>query len=71
MTAGPDIVAGPFWYEGPGFTNRHEFYPAAVFSHAARADRFDVSVYVWDFNGDGLVGHPRARPSPFAFRLLV
>lgn len=21
-----DIVAGPFWYEGPEFKSRHEFY---------------------------------------------
>src|SRR5215212_2471970 len=26
-----DIIAGPFWYEGPGFTNKHEIYPAKVF----------------------------------------
>src|SRR6267378_6634727 len=23
-----DIVAGPFWYEGPEFKIRHEIYPA-------------------------------------------
>jgi hypothetical protein len=23
-----DVVAGPFWYEGPDFKKRHEFYPA-------------------------------------------
>lgn len=23
-----DIVAGPYWYEGPDFKKRHEFYPA-------------------------------------------
>ena len=23
-----DVVAGPFWYEGPDFRVRHEFYPA-------------------------------------------
>lgn len=23
-----DVVSGPFWYEGPGFTVRHEFAPA-------------------------------------------
>ncbi|HWX22644.1 MAG TPA: VCBS repeat-containing protein [Candidatus Binatia bacterium] len=23
-----DVVSGPFWYEGPGFTNRHEIWPA-------------------------------------------
>ena len=27
----PDIVAGPFWYEGPSFTNAHEFYAAKEF----------------------------------------
>ncbi len=25
-----DIVSGPFWYEGPGFVKRHEFYPATA-----------------------------------------
>src|SRR3977135_827322 len=23
----PDIVAGPYWYEGPDFQKRHEIYP--------------------------------------------
>ena len=23
-----DVVAGPFWYEGPDFRDAHEFYPA-------------------------------------------
>src|ERR671922_303705 len=23
-----DIVSGPYWYEGPDFKKRHEFYPA-------------------------------------------
>jgi len=23
-----DIVSGPYWYEGPDFTKRHEYYPA-------------------------------------------
>ena len=26
-----DVVAGPFWYEGPDFKQRHEIYPAAAF----------------------------------------
>src|SRR6266566_2336518 len=26
-----DIVAGPFWYEGPDFKTKHEFYPAKAF----------------------------------------
>src|ERR1043166_10019840 len=24
-----DIVSGPYWYEGPSFKTRHEYYPAA------------------------------------------
>src|SRR5881628_3581006 len=24
-----DIVSGPYWWEGPDFTKRHEYYPAA------------------------------------------
>src|SRR5258705_12804765 len=23
-----DIVSGPYWYEGPDFKKRHEYYPA-------------------------------------------
>jgi hypothetical protein len=26
----PDIVSGPYWYEGPDFTKRHEYYPATT-----------------------------------------
>src|SRR5688572_32241137 len=26
-----DVVAGPYWYEGPDFKKRHEFYTAAPF----------------------------------------
>lgn len=26
----PDIIAGPFWYEGPDFSKRHAFYPATT-----------------------------------------
>src|SRR4249920_968524 len=27
-----DIVSGPWWYEGPGYTNRHEIYaPTTTF----------------------------------------
>ena len=24
----PDLIAGPFWWEGPDFTKRHEYAPA-------------------------------------------
>jgi len=26
----PDIVSGPYWYAGPDFTQRHEYYPATT-----------------------------------------
>jgi hypothetical protein len=25
-----DIISGPWWWEGPGFTKRHEYYPATT-----------------------------------------
>jgi len=32
----PDIVSGPYWYEGPEFTRHHEYYPAkATFTRKA------------------------------------
>ena len=48
----PDIVAGPFWYEGPGFTNKHEFYPAKEFP-TKPSPTDSLFSYVWDFNADG------------------
>jgi hypothetical protein len=48
----PDVVAGPYWYEGPGFTTRHEIYPPKVFpTEPAPTD--SLYSYVHDFNGDG------------------
>jgi hypothetical protein len=47
-----DIVAGPFWYEGPAFTAKHEFYPAKPFpTEPSPSD--SMFRYVHDFNGDG------------------
>jgi len=47
----PDIVAGPFWYAGPAFEVRHEFYPAQEFP--TRPSPTDsMFSYVCDFNGD-------------------
>src|SRR4029450_6365751 len=25
-----DIISGPYWWEGPAFTKRHEYYPATT-----------------------------------------
>ncbi len=47
-----DIVAGPFWYEGPDFKVRHEFYPAKVFE-TAPSPTDSMFSFVYDFNGDG------------------
>ncbi len=46
-----DVVAGPFWFEGPDFQKRHEYRPAKAFDPAGYSDNFVTFVY--DFNGDG------------------
>jgi hypothetical protein len=48
----PDIVAGPFWYEGPSFDTRHDFYPAVALP-PDKSPSNSMFSYVWDFNGDG------------------
>lgn len=57
----PDVVYGPYWYEGPEFTKRHELYPPKPQNKEGYADNFFNWVY--DFNGDGwgdvfVVGFP-------------
>lgn len=57
-----DAIAGPFWYEGPDFSRRHELYaPPAPFDPLGYSDNF--SAFVHDFNADGwpdvlLIGFP-------------
>ena len=46
-----DIVAGPYWYEGPDFKTKHEIYTPEAIDPEAYSDNF--LVYVDDFNGDG------------------
>lgn len=46
----PDVIAGPFWYEGPDYQERHEFYPERPFDPRKYSDNFFVEVY--DFDGD-------------------
>jgi hypothetical protein len=48
----PDLVAGPFWYAGPDFSKKHEFYPAKEFP-TKPAPTDSMFSYVGDFNGDG------------------
>src|SRR5687767_2939318 len=44
-----DIVAGPFWYAGPEFTNQNEFYPAREFP-LPPSPTDSMFSYVHDFN---------------------
>ncbi|HEV2395097.1 MAG TPA: FG-GAP-like repeat-containing protein [Verrucomicrobiae bacterium] len=46
-----DIVAGPFWFEGPDFKKRHEYRPAKAFDPKGYSDNF--LTFTGDFNGDG------------------
>ena len=46
-----DIVAGPFWFEGPDFTKKHEIYDTKSFDPEKYSDNFGM--FVADLNGDG------------------
>jgi hypothetical protein len=46
-----DIVAGPYWYEGPDFKTKHEFYPAVALD-PAKSPSDSLFSHVYDFNGD-------------------
>ncbi|MDD5521525.1 MAG: VCBS repeat-containing protein [Kiritimatiellae bacterium] len=46
-----DVVSGPFWYEGPDFTKKHEVRPPKAFDPKGYSDNF--LTYTGDFNGDG------------------
>lgn len=57
----PDVVCGPFWYEGPEFTKLHEIYPPKPQPLDFYADNFFS--WVHDVNRDGwndvfVVGFP-------------
>jgi hypothetical protein len=56
-----DVVAGPDWYEGPGYGARHALWPRTAFDPHGYSDCFFE--WVRDFNGDGwpdvlVVGFP-------------
>jgi len=46
-----DVVAGPYWYEGPDFQKKHEIYPAESFDPHGYSNNF--LTFTGDFNGDG------------------
>jgi hypothetical protein len=47
-----DVVAGPYWYRGPDFTEKHGFFPAQPFETAPGPTNSLYS-FVYDFNRDG------------------
>jgi putative membrane-bound dehydrogenase-like protein len=56
-----DIVSGPYWYAGPTFTERHEYYPPVPFNIAGYSENFFAFTY--DVNHDGwtdivIIGFP-------------
>jgi putative membrane-bound dehydrogenase-like protein len=46
----PDLIAGPFWYAGPDFTERSEIYTPQTFHIDGYSDNFFA--FAHDFNGD-------------------
>ena len=56
-----DIVSGPYWYAGPKYTERYEYYKAQPFNIAAYSENFFAFSY--DVNRDGwtdiiIIGFP-------------
>lgn len=46
-----DVVAGPFWYEGPDFQKKHEIVEPKISDPKGYSNNF--LTYTADFNGDG------------------
>lgn len=49
-----DIVSGPFWYEGPDFTKKHQYFDDAS-SKPFDKERYSKNffAFTYDINGDG------------------
>jgi hypothetical protein len=48
-----DVVAGPFWFEGPDFQKKHELREPKEFDPKGYSDNF--LTFTEDFNGDGWI----------------
>ena len=46
-----DVVSGPFWYAGPAFTERHEYYAPQAYDIAVYSENF--LTFSHDVNKDG------------------
>jgi hypothetical protein len=49
----PDVIAGPYYYVGPNFTERHEIYSAEAFNPMTQYPIPAMVSLVYDFTGDG------------------
>src|SRR3954471_9023966 len=63
-----DFVAGPFWYEGPEFKTKHEYYKAEEIDPLKYSQNF--LAFTDDFNKDGkldilIIGFPGVDTSWF------
>lgn len=47
----PDVLAGPYWFEGPGFTRKHEMRAPLAYNSESYSDAFMMDAY--DFDRDG------------------
>ena len=48
-----DVASGPYWWAGPDFKTRHEYYPALPYDPLKYSNNF--LSYSHDFNGDGWI----------------
>jgi hypothetical protein len=49
----PDVVAGPYYYLGPDYTQRREIYAAATYSPSSEFSNDSWLDFAYDFTGDG------------------
>jgi hypothetical protein len=49
----PDIVAGPYWYPGPAFTQKIAFRTPRATPFPTSGDSDCYAIFIHDFNGDG------------------
>ena len=59
----PDVISGPYWYEGPAFEKRHEFYKPLIYDTLGYSKNFFVFVHDFDrdrWNDILVIGFPVA-----------
>jgi len=51
----PDVVSGPYWWEGPGLTKQHTYFPPPANNGYTNMTLNDWADYTYDVDGDGWV----------------